>query len=171
MIFRIFIAYFAIVFVANASQAQVKIGVVNIQQILNSIKEGKKVTGQLKKSYEEKKKRLKKEEDRIKKAQENFVKQGTFLSAEAKAKKEQKIQQDIMSLRNKTMEYQRDIQQQEANLKKPILERIKGIIDTVSKSSGVDMTIEVSASPVVFAKDKVDLTQKVIQQYDKKHGK
>jgi outer membrane protein len=151
--------------------AEVKIGVVNIQEILNSIKEGKKVTGQLKKSYEEKKSKLRKEEERIKKAQDDFVKQGAFLSAEAKAKKEKKIQADIMALRNKTMEYQRDIQKQEANLKKPILDKIKKIIDKVSKSSGVDLTIEVSASPVVFAKSKLDLTPKVIKQYDQQYKK
>ena len=75
----------------------------------------------------------------------------------------------IAGLQKKTMGYQKEIQKQEAQLKKPILEKLKPIIDQVSASSGVSMTFEVSSSPIVYAKNQVDITEDVIKAYYKKH--
>ena len=54
-------------------------------------------------------------------------------------------------------------------MKKPILEKLKPVIDEVSKSEKVAMTFEITSSPLVYAQDKVDITEKVIKAYDKKH--
>ncbi|MCB9091271.1 MAG: OmpH family outer membrane protein [Halobacteriovoraceae bacterium] len=153
----------------NFAKAEVSIGVVNIQDVLDNIKEGKRVTATLKKSYEEKKKKIKSKEDALKKKQQDLSKQASFLSAEARAKKQGELQQEILKLQQLTVEYQREIQQQEATLKKPILEKIKKIVDEVSKAENVDMTVEMSSSPVVYAKSKKDITKQVISKYDKAH--
>ena len=91
------------------------------------------------------------------------------LSDKAKAKKQQEMRQKIAALQQKTMTYQKDIQKQEAQLKQPILEKLKPVIDSVSKSEKVSLTFEVSSSPVVYASEKVDITEKVIKAYDKKY--
>jgi outer membrane protein len=152
-------------------RAEVIIGVVNIQKIMNDIKEGKSVNDKLQKSFESKKAELKKEEDRIKKSQDEMMKQASLLSAEAKSQKQMKMQEEILKLQQKTMEYQKDIQKQEADLKKPILEKLKEVVDEISKAEGVDFTVEVSSSPVVYAKSKKELSDLVIKAYDKKHAK
>ncbi len=151
------------------SADSVTIGVINIQQVLDSIKEGKRVTSKLKKSFDNKKKTIKKEEEKLKKKRDDLMKQASLLSAEARGKKERELQADFMKLQQQTMGYQKEIQKQEAELKKPILEKIKKIVDQVSQKSGVDFTVEVSASPVVFAKSKKDLTEEVIKIYDSKY--
>ena len=76
-----------------------------------------------------------------------------------------------MALQQKTMGFQKEIQNQENELKKPILEKLKTVIDKISQQEKVSMTFEVSASPVVYAANKVDLTDKVIKAYDKKYSK
>lgn len=149
--------------------AEVKIAVVNIQKIITSINEGKSVMKTLEKSFKSKQAEIKKEEEAIKKLQKDYQKQNLVLSDDAKAKKEQEIRGKIQALQQKTMSYQKDIQQQEAELKKPILEKLKPVIDEVSKQEKVSMTFEVSSSPVVYAESKVDITDKVIKAYDKKH--
>lgn len=151
-----------------AASAQVKVGVVNIQKIITTVKMGKNVMKTLEKSFNAKKKTLKKDEESIKKMQKDFQKQNLVLSDKAKAKKEAAIRQKIAGIQQQTMKFQKEIQKQELELKKPILEKLKGVIDTVSKDEKLDLTFEVSSSPIVYAKSKVDITEKVIKAFDKK---
>lgn len=145
------------------------VGTVDIQRILLSVEEGKKIRKKLEKSFNAKKKVLKKDEDKIKKAQDAFIKKKSLLSATAQDKKRKEIQEQIMKLQSKTAEFQRDIQEAEAKLKKPVLEKLKEIIDAVSAKNKVDFTFEASASPLVYAKNAKDLTEEVIKSYDKKY--
>lgn len=152
-----------------SSFSSVLIGLVDIQKIITTIKEGKNVQKTLEKSFNEKKALLKKDEDKIKKAQEDFKKQSMVLAEAARATKERELQEMMMKLQNKTMEYQREIQKMEQDMKKPILDKLRPIIDEVSKESKVSMTFELSAAPIVYAESKKDLTEDVIKAYDKKH--
>ena len=152
------------------AMANVKVGVVNIQKVITSIGEGKSVMKTLEKSFKAKQKEIKAEEEAIKKLQQDYQKQSSLLSEKAKAKKENEIRQKIAQLQQKTMEYQKNIQSQEQQLKKPILEKLKPVIDQVSKQEKVAMTFEISSSPVVYAQEQVDITDKVIKTYDKKHN-
>ena len=147
-------------------RAEVSIGVIDLQKILATVKEGKDINDKLKKSFEDKKAILKKEEEKLKKEQEEFIKQAALLSSDAKVKKEVDLQQKIGALQKKSMDYQKEISDQEANLKKPLLEKIKVIIEDISAKEGVDLTVEVSASPIVYAKNKKNLTDAIIKAYD-----
>ena len=150
--------------------AEVKVGIVNIQKIIVSIKEGKAVNTTLEKSFKKKQEEIKKEEDDIRKLQEKFQKQTSVLSESAKAKKGNEIKAKIDAVRAKMMKYQKEIQKQEAELKKPILEKLSPIIDKVAVDEKIDLTFEVTQAPV-HALKKVDLTDKVIKAYDAKHSK
>lgn len=152
-----------------SSFSSVLVGLVDIQKIITSIKEGKNVQKTLEKSFNDKKAILKKEEDKIKKAQEDYKKQSMVLADAARANKERELQEMMMKLQNKTMEYQREIQKMEQDLKKPILEKLRPIIDEVSKSNSVALTFELSAAPIVYAESKKDITDEVIKAYDKKY--
>jgi outer membrane protein len=153
------------------SFSQVLIGLVDIQKVITTIKEGKNVQKTLEKAFNDKKAVLKKDEDKIKKAQEDYKKQSMVLAEAARATKERDIQKMMMDLQNKTMEYQREIQKMEQDMKKPILEKLRPIIDEVSKENKVAMTFELSAAPIVYAESKKDITEDVIKAYDKKNPK
>ncbi len=163
-----FIALIALA-ITLPSFAATLVGLVDIQKVITSIKEGKGVQKTLEKSFNDKKAILKKDEDKIKKAQEDYKKQSMVLAEAARLNKERELQEMMMSLQNKTMEYQREIQKMEADLKKPLLERLRPIIDEVSKANGVAMTFELSAAPIVYAEAKKDITEDVVKAYDKKH--
>jgi len=156
-------------FVSAPVFAKFVVGKVDIQRILLSVKEGKRVRDKLKKKFEQKQKVLKTEESSIRKEQESFEKRKNLLSDKKKADGGRKIQEKILKLQQKSVKYQKEMQGMENKLKKPILEKLKKIIDQVSKKSAVDITFEVSTAPVVYAKESKDLTNDVIKAYDKKH--
>ncbi len=149
--------------------SSVLIGKVDIQKVLVTVKEGQKVRDKLKKSFESKQGILKKEEEGIKSLQETYKKQSLVMNDQAKTKKEREIQGKIMALQQKSMGFQKEIQQMEEKLKKPILEKVRVIIEEVSRSAGVEMTFEASTAPIVYAKSEKNLTDKVIELYNKRH--
>ena len=60
---------------STTATAQVSIGSVNVQKVLVSVKEGKKVRKKLKSEFESKQKELREEEKKIQKMQSDFQKQ------------------------------------------------------------------------------------------------
>lgn len=151
--------------------AEVKVGLVNIQKIMGTIKEGKSVNTTLEKSFKAKQDELKVEEKAIIDLQEKFKKQDAVLTDSAKMKKSTEIAQKMEGARRKAQQFEQEIRKQEAELKKPLLEKLKPVIDSISQAEKVDLTFEISSSPVVFAASKIDLTDKVIEAYDKKYSK
>ena len=148
--------------------ANTTLGLIDVQKVIVSVSEGKKVMKQLEKEFNKKKSELQKEEEGIKKLQADYQKQSLVLSDDAKQKKQREIQESIMQLQQKTMGYQKEIQEMERKLKQPIVEKIEKIVEEVSKAEGVAMTFEAGASPVLYAESKKDLTEQVIKAYDKK---
>lgn len=144
------------------------IGKVDIQRVLLSVSQGKKVRDQLKAEFEKKKKVLDKEQQKIKKMQEDFQKQSLVMSDSAKVEKEKQLQEAVMKLQQKSLGFQKEIQEMENKMKGPIIDRVREIVTTISKKSKVDVTFEASTAPVVYAKNEKDLTEDVIKAYDKK---
>ena len=59
----------------------------------------------------------------------------------------------------------------EQKLKTPILERVKQVVDEVSKSADVDLVYEAATAPILYAKSEKDLTDEVVKAYNKKFPK
>ena len=147
----------------------VVVGKVDIQKILISVKEGKKIRKQLKDDFDKKQGVIKKEEDSLKKAKEAFDKQSLVMNAKAKAKKQRELQEMYMKLQQKTMGYQREMQAREQKVTGPLINKIAKVVQEVSKSEKIDITYEISSRSIVYASKEVDLTDKVIKAYDKKY--
>ncbi len=153
----------------SGMSADVKIATINFQKVLNSVKEGVRATEKLKKSFERKKKSLKSQEQSLMTKKKNLEKKASLLSQTAIAKQSKELQAGFMKFRDETMKSQQEIAKLEAEYKKPIFEKIKAIVDQVSKKENVDMTIETSQTPVVYAKSELDITDQVIKKYDSVH--
>ncbi len=152
-----------------SSFAGVKIGVINMQKVLGTIKAGKAVKATLDKSVKAKQKQLKKEEGELKKLQSSIQKQSSLLSKKALAKKENELRTRYIALQKKSVDFEKQIRKQEAELKKPIIKNLNPIIDSVSKSKNVDITFDLLSAPIFYAKEKINITKDVIKAYDKKH--
>lgn len=167
---KFLIAVLSLVLATSAFSA-VSVGKVDVQKVLITVNQGQAVRDQLKKSFDEKQTQLKDEEDKIRKLQEDYQKKASVLNDKEKSKKEREIQEKIVAIQQKTATYQKDIQDLEQKLKTPILERVKAIVDDVSKNADVDMVYEAATAPILYAKQEKDLTDEVIKAYNKKFPK
>jgi outer membrane protein len=148
--------------------AAAKLGKVDIQKILFGINEGKRVRTKLKKKFETKNKQVEKEQKVIVKMQQDFQKQSSILNDKAKQKKYKEIQDRMIKLQQNKMQWEKELQTEDNKMKKPILERVRKIIEGISKTGNYDLVFEVSTAPVYF-KEVSDITAEVVKGYNKKH--
>ncbi len=152
-----------------AADEATKVAVVDMQKALQSVEAGKKAKAQLEKDFNTKKKMLQDEEGAIRKLTEEFKKQTLALSEDAKAKKQQEIQERIMKFQENTARSQGEIQQKEAELTAPILKNLRDMIKEVATKKTFAIIVDKNENTVLFAQDSLDLTQEVVNAYNAKY--
>ena len=158
-----------------ALAAELKIGVFEPQKVLDQTKAGKKIKDSLQEYVKTRQKLIDMEEEELKKMEEDLVKQGAVLSAEAKKDKEEKF-------RLKMVEYQRKVQQlnQEVQVKKKetldefnksLQQVIRGIADKDKITLVVEKGDTGAGALIIYSHPSLDLTDRVIKELDAKGGK
>jgi outer membrane protein len=151
--------------------AEIKIGVLEPQKVLDGTKNGKKIKDSLQEYLKSRQRIIDLEEEELKKMEEDLVKQSAVLSPEAKKDKEE-------TFRKRYMEYQRKVNQltQEVqSKKKEVLEEfnksleqiVKGIADKDRLSLVVEKGDNGAGALVVYSHPSLDITDRVIKELDK----
>jgi len=151
----------------QAFAAETKIGYVDLQKAIQSTKEGKKARSQLEKEFKLKEKALKKKEDDLKKMSEDLQKKAALLSNDAKMKKQEEFQREMLDFRKKVSESQQEIATKERKMTEPILKKMAKIIADVAKKGGYTMVLEKREQNILWADNKVDITDEVVKAFEK----
>ncbi|MCB0413184.1 MAG: OmpH family outer membrane protein [Bdellovibrionales bacterium] len=152
---------------ASPAFAEAKFGYVDMQKALQSTKAGKQAKASLEKEFNKKKKELEKLEADIKKMKEDIEKKSLVMSDEMKAKKQAEFQREFIKYQQQMAKSQQEISMKEREVTLPILQKLKKTIDTIAEKEKYDMIFEKSEQSVLFAKSGLDLTDKVVQEYEK----
>lgn len=145
-----------------------KVGIVNARQALETVREGKRVLDKLKKELSVREKSIVSDQNKIQKAEAELRKKAAVLSQSGLAKKQRELQQMVRGYQEKSMKLQKELQSLEEKMKKPLIEKMGKVIEEVSRKEGIDMTYESLQAPL-YLRYKVDITQKVINAYNRKH--
>jgi len=161
----------AITFTLGLSQAyaaEIKVGFIDMQKAIQETATGKKAKKALEDEFNKKKKDLEKREADIKKMGEDFEKRSMAMNEDARMKKQQEIQGQMRQYQEMAAKSQMEIQKRERDLTQPIVTKLKGIIEDIAKKEDFTMILEKSEQSVMWAKREVDLTDRVIKEYDGK---
>lgn len=156
-------------FAIEAQAAELKIGYIDIQKAIQETSAGKKAKKDLEGDYNKKKKDLEKKEADLKKMSEDLEKKALVLSDDVRAKKQQEFQQEMLKYRELVGKSQVDIQKRERELTMPILEKIRGIIEDIAKKDSYTVILEKSEQSVLYAVKEIDLTDRVVKEFEKKN--
>lgn len=154
---------------SSLTASAMNIGRVDVQKVLLSVKESKRIKDKLQKDIEKKQAGLKKEEESLIKDKEKFEKQAMVMNEKTKQQKGQELQKKFFGFQQKMQQFQNEVAKMEQSAKGPILNKIKQIVEEVSKSKKLDWTYETSTTPILYIDKVTDITDDVIKAYDKKH--
>ena len=79
----------------------------------------------------------------------------------------EKYQADLMDLQNEYMQYQQELSSKEAELTQVILEKMQGILRRIGQTDGYTLIVEANEGGVVWVPSNLDLTDVLIQRYNK----
>ncbi|OQW49069.1 MAG: hypothetical protein A4S09_12650 [Proteobacteria bacterium SG_bin7] len=151
--------------------AEDKMGFINVEKAVDGTTDGKKANDELQKVFKARQDELRKKEDDLKTKRDDLMKKESVLADQVKLRKQMELEKDIAEFQKQGMQYQEEIRKKEFDMKKPILDAIQKIIEDIAKKDSYTMILNAKQG-VVWAKNEIDITQRVVDEYEKsKKGK
>lgn len=147
-----------------------KVGVVDLQKALQDSKKGKAAKANLEKEFQAKKKEIDKQQESLRKMSEEFQKKSLVLSEKARAEKGMELQQKMGAWQELVQKSQSDIQAKEAEMTRPLIDGLRAQLNDLAKKKDVDVVYEANAG-MLYAKDRVEMTEELVKLYDEKNPK
>lgn len=153
-------------FSLNLFAAELKIAVVDTKAAVDQTKDGKKAQKSIEDYIKSKQKKISKMEKDLQKMREDFQKKSAVLSDDIKMQKQQELQTEFAKYQQFAMESQKEMQKKQQEVYQPIFKKMRKVIDGFASKKKYDMILDKNAG-VVFANDAVDITDKIVEAYEK----
>jgi outer membrane protein len=148
-----------------AFAADVKLGYIDMQRALNSSESGKEAKEQLAARVKKYQDEINSKQEEIKKLKDDLEKQGMLLSESARASKEKDYQQRLKEFQRFTKDAQDELQGKDEEFTRKILEGMEKVIQEFGRKNGFTFLF-VKNEGMLFADDKVDVTEEVLKLFN-----
>ncbi|MDR0453557.1 MAG: OmpH family outer membrane protein [Deferribacteraceae bacterium] len=157
--------------VSSSAMAQMKVGLVDIQRCVYESEAGKKLIQEMRNMQTSSENQIKAKQDEIKKMQDDYLEKekSKALTEKAKTDRAQAIQDKIIELNEFARKLNMEIQKKDRDSTEKMEPELRAVIATVAKGDKLDLVLYLQA--VAYAPNAVDITQKVIDQYNKQKPK
>jgi outer membrane protein len=146
------------------SGGDLKIGYVRDEEILSSTKEGKKMLEKIQKEKERISLKFQNDVINLDKEIKDYERKKPLLSVEEHKKKQKKLTELQEKLQNFEMENQQNFQTFQNKLISPLMNKIQENINNYALENEYDYIL--THQPIVYAQEKYDITQKIIEMLD-----
>ena len=148
---------------ASVAFAQVKLGVVDIQKIIDSSDAGKVATSHLQKKKDALQKRLAKDQQALVNLKKEIEKKSSAWSDDKRASMVRDLQIKQRDLQSETSDARFELKQMWDKELKPIIESLRGVIQSFGKKHGYTMILD-SKSGVPYYSPAIDVTASVTKE-------
>jgi outer membrane protein len=147
--------------------AEVKIGVINAQQVIMNTKKGKEVTARLEKLGQGKQKKVESMRREIKKLEKDLV--SPALNTQTRESKTLNLQRKRTDLKRYIEDAQKEMQLKSQKELNELRKDIMPVIEKIGKEKGFTLILDLSTAGIAYFDRTVDVTKDVIAAYDKKY--
>lgn len=158
----LFILFLLCIFPLSVHAAEVKLGYIDLKEVIAKSEPGKKAMAELKKKFDGMKQNLDKQKKELDALQANLQKQSLVLSQEAKLDKELEFKRKVRDFQDLYQNYQVRMKQDEQRLSEPILRELVTIIKNYGKKHNYTMLFDSNNSGLIYADEAIDLSDKII---------
>jgi outer membrane protein len=152
---------------APALAKDVKIGVIDLQDVLEKSDPGQKAIDELKGEFKDVKSKLDKKKQAIDELKQQIQKQSLMLSQEAQMDKEMEYRQKVRDFQDLYKSYQLKMKLKEQKLREPIIDELVKVVKDYGQKHGYTVILDKRNSGVIFNADAVEITNTVIVQLNK----
>lgn len=146
------------------------IGVVDMSKVFAQVKDGKAAKARLQKKKESFQKQLEQAQIKLRAERQAYETKAAEMTPEERAKAQQKLREQLMSLQQTYGRFSQDMARQEAEESKKLLERLKPLFEEIRKKRDLDLILVKTDATILAARLESDLTDEVIALYNQRHG-
>ncbi len=147
----------------------VKIGVVDLQKVLEASNAGKAAQNELKVQRDKMQADLKQRGTEIQEIENRMKRESMVMSKEAREEKEREHRIKVSDFQAMQRKYQSDLQEVERKLMGQLQKEISGLVGEMAKKDGY--TLIISNIGVIYSQPALDLTDRLIQELNAKPAK
>ncbi len=145
-----------------------KIGVVDIDQALNSTEEGKAAREELSRKQREAQSKLEPMVERFKEMQEELKSKRFVLSEEALYQKQLDLVELKGEIDNRAKELEDKFKVDKERLEGPLRKKLIEIVEEIGREQGYGLILARGAGGMLYNREALDITDKVIERFNKK---
>jgi outer membrane protein len=145
----------------SASQAELKVGFVRVDQILKDAPQAEQSNKKLETEFKVRTEKLKKEIEDLNSKEKAYKKESLALSDEEKQKKQKKIQEQRIDIQRTERELREDIDLRRREEITKLQSKVTQVIELLADKEKYDLILYTG---VAYASDKVDMTSLVLKE-------
>lgn len=146
------------------SQDNIKIGYVEMRKAVNECKAGQAARDNIEKSARDMQAKIDKEKKKLDSIRADYEKKAPGMSDQERQDKQKEFQEKIQVFQQMIAENQKTLNEKEVDATKKIFNDIKKIVADLAKADGYTLIIEKTDTSVLYSKDGLDLTERVIEK-------
>ena len=162
------IVFFFLLGISADAADVAKIGVIDFMKILESSNAGKAGQAEIKKQADKMKADLEKKGVEIEELKKKIEKDAMVGNKELREEKEREVQIKYLDFKNLEKKYSSELQKVQTDSLLRIQKEVQTIADEIGRKEGYLLLIEKREAGVFYAPASVDITEKLIQQYNVK---
>ena len=148
-----------------------KIAIVDVQRCLMETKEGRAAKKDLQRTFSKGQAKLDAKAKKLESKVRDLQAKASMLSEAELIKRQRELMRSQAELEQLGMQLQEEVANKEALLTEKIYNKVSAIVKQVALEEGVQVVLVRSELTVLYATPKLDLTNRIIVRYDKKHSK
>lgn len=149
-------------FASTAMAVEGKIGFVDLQKALNLSEAGKSAKDKMRQQVTDYETQLDGMRGELEKAKEEMDKQALLLSEDARAAKERDYQQKVKEFKRFANDIKEELQIKDSEFTRKILDDLLEVVLEIGQKEGFTVIFEKNESSLIYADEKIDLTDQVI---------
>jgi outer membrane protein len=164
------VCLFSLFWLGSVNAADVaKIGVANLQRVLETSNQGKSAQEEIKKQKDQMEVELKQKGGEIEELRKQLERESMVMSKEKREEKEREIRIKINDFKSLEKRYRAQLQGLEKKLVNALLKEVSSLIEEIGKKEGYLLII--NNTGVLYSPNSINITDQLIKQLNARHAK
>ena len=166
----LFVCLFSLLWMNSVDAADVaKIGVANLQRILETSNQGKSAQDEIKKQKDKMEQELTQKGGEIEELRKQLERESMVMSKEKREEKEREIRIKLNDFKSLQKRYRTELQNLEKKLVNALLKEVSTLVDEIGKKEGYLLII--NNAGVMYSPNSINITDQVIKELNARFAK
>lgn len=156
-----------VLLIGPVAAAELKVGVVDVKEFQEKSVTFQKIREQLRGKFDALQKKLQQEKEALMELEEDFQKQSMMLSLGARDDKRNELEKKRRYYKYLYEDLSEQMKNAERDATRRVLQELEGVVTDIAEKEGFTLILEGNSPGMVYVDDSINITDRVVQAYDR----